>query len=655
MTIKKRLSVICLIFGTIPLMIVFWLGVKSGLAKHDEFQNGIALALMATIFLGLFSSGLVRYWFLGKQLEKIRTFCLAVKDGCYDVFLPVPNESSDREDENEMVELMRNMNWMAHHIKLNEIQLQSMVANLQQSQEKIQSQNAELETAYAQQMIVQNELENQTNQLTEMIAKIRNLLDHAGQGFVSFGKNLIVADEYSAECVMIFNREIAGENISELLYPHDKKQQAFVSSLLTKILSVEDDFLRDTYISLLPQEIIVDEAYIQINYKFINNPIKENPREIMLILTDITKEKVMEEQIQDEKETLSMIVKVVTQYNDFSDAVEGYTAFCHKEVAKILEWECSALKKISTLFTMVHTWKGTFGQLGMQYIVKELHELEDVLARLRDEEKTQVSELLECFAFYPGEKLYSWLSHELEILQEILGHDFFLQKDRMSIETVRMSRIKEKVQALPDSLEKHDVVLELATLHYKPLRDLLQAYPEYVAELGKRYNKEIEKFAIIGGDRLVNPEIYHKFAQTLVHVFRNAVVHGLETADERLDVGKEEAGSIRCEIIESSEDITVRVIDDGRGIDVEKIKKLAVEKNIIDQQAALVLSDEEARTLIFVDGFSSATCVDDISGRGVGLYAIRKEVEKIGGEIRVTSQVGMGTEFSFVLPLRTAA
>ncbi len=141
--IKKRLSVISLIFGMIPLVIVFWLGVKSGLAANGEFQNGIALALMAAIFLGLFSSGLVRYWFFGKQLEKIKSFCLAVKDGRYDVFLPVPNEASDVEDENEVVELMRNMNGMAHQIRFNEIQLQAMVANLEQSQEKIASQNVQ--------------------------------------------------------------------------------------------------------------------------------------------------------------------------------------------------------------------------------------------------------------------------------------------------------------------------------------------------------------------------------------------------------------------------------------------------------------------------------------------------------------------------------
>lgn len=640
MTIKKRLSVICLIFSIIPLLIVFWLGVKSGLAKQDDFQNGIALALMAAIFLGLFSAGLVRYWFVGKQLEKIRTFCLAVKDGSYDVFLSVPNESSDLEDENEMVELMRNMNWMAHHIKLNEIQLQSVVSNLEESQEKIKYQNTELE--------------NQTNQLTEMVNKIRNLLDHAGQGFVSFDKELIVAEEYSAECVMIFNREIAGENISKLLYPEDENQQRFLTNLFTKILLVEDNFLRETYISLLPKEILIDGNYIRLDYKFISHPTKENNQEMMLILTDVTKEKIMEEQIQDEKETLGMVVKVVTQHHDFSDAVEGYTAFCHKELGKILAWECPVSEKISNLFTIVHTWKGTFGQFGMQHVVKELHGLEEMLAALREEGKGDINQLHECFVFYSAEKLYSCLAHELKILREILGNDFFLSKSMISVEKEKINGIKEKVQILPDSPEKQALVLELETLNDRPFCELLQAYPEYAVKLGARYGKEVDKIQIIGGQKLVNPKIYHDFTQTLVHVFRNTVAHGIETIEERLEAGKEEKGKIQCEIIENQEGFIVRIADDGRGIDIDKIKKLAVTKNIIDQETAMKLSDEEARKLILADGFSSAAYADEIAGRGVGLYAVQKEVEKLGGRVEIESHVGMGTEFSFILPLLTA-
>lgn len=654
MTIKKRLSVICLTFGIIPLLILYWLGGTWGLMANHAFQHVVALGFMSAILLGLFSSSVVRHWLFGKQLKKIQNFCLAVKDGSYDVFLPVPNESNDVEDENEMVELMRNMNWMAHHIKLNEENLQKTVHDLEKSQKKIQAQKDELEKVYDEQLIVQKELEARTNQLTEVVNKIRNLLDHAGQGFVSFGKDLIVAEEYSAECVMIFNREIAGEEAAKLLYPEDKEQEKFIKSVFQKIFSVKDDFLQETYFSLLPREIIVDKNYIQIDYKFINYPGKEDYKEIMLVLTDVTKEKQMQKQIQEEKEILSMVVKVINQYDDFVAAVQGYTNFCQKELANILEAACPAGEKVSTLFSVVHTWKGTFAQLNMQYIVKELHELEGALAKMREQGKHEITVLQECLRFYTPLRMSNWLTHELDILKRIVGKQFLLQHDMINIEKSRLEYLKNKVGQWPDSLQKQEILSGLEYLRYKPFHELLQVYPEYTVSLAKRYEKEIHTFTITGGDILVNPAIYHNVTQTFVHIFRNAVAHGLETMEERIEAGKEEQGKISCDIQTTSENIVVTVKDDGRGIDGNRMRELAIDKGLLDKNAAISLSDEDAQQLIFADGLSSTICADEIAGRGVGLYAVRKEIEKLGGQIAVSSKKGSGTEFRLVLPLQAS-
>jgi two-component system chemotaxis sensor kinase CheA len=628
---------ICLIFSIMPLMIVYWLGKNAGLAGNSAFEHAIALGLMSSILLGLFSSGVVRYWFLGKQLEKIKEFCLAVKDGSYNVFLSVPNESSDVDDENEMVELMRNMNWMAHHIKLNE--------------ESLQSQKDELEKAYVEQLLVQKQLENRTSQLTEVLHKVRNLLDHAGQGFVSFGQELKVADEYSAECVMIFNKEIAGEDIAKLLYSEDQKQEEFVTKVLKKIFTVEDDYLRETYFTLLPSEIVVDRTYIKIDYKFISHCSEGSQKEIMLILTDVTKERKMEEQIQKEKEILSMVVKVITQYDDFSDAVQGYTTFCYDELPSIIKSDCSISEKLSTIFRIIHTWKGTFGQLNMQHIVKELHDLEATLAKLREEKVTNAATFMELIDSYSSERMASWLIYDVNILKSILGEKFLGQHKMVSIEKAKLDDLIGKIQQWPASPQKEEIGLGLASLTYRPFKELLEAYPDYTVSLAKRYEKAVYPFVVTGGDVLVNPEIYHDVTQTFIHLFRNAVAHGLETIEERLQAEKEEVGTISCDVQTTAENILVVVKDDGCGIDGEHMKKIAVDKGILNKETAFSLSDKEAIKLIFADGFSSASCADEISGRGVGLYAVRKEIEKLGGEIEVSSEPGRGTAFRLVLPL----
>ncbi len=633
MTIKKRLRIICLVFSIIPLLIVYFLGKNAGLAGNNAFEHAVALALMSSILLGLFSSGAVRYWFLGKQLEKIKEFCLAVKDGSYHVFLPVPNESSDIDDENEMVELMRTMNWMAHHIKLNE--------------ESLQSQKEELEQAYTKQLIVQKKLENRTKQLAEVLHKVRNLLDHAGQGFVSFGQELKVAAEYSAECVTIFKKEIAEESIAKLLYPIDEKQEEFVTNVLKKIFTVEDSFLRETYFTLLPNEVVIDCTYIKVDYKFIH---KDSHKEIMLILTDVTKVRKMEEQIQEEKDILSMVVKVVTQYNDFSDAVEGYTVFCTEELPGIVKADCSISEKLSTMFRIMHTWKGTFAQLNMQHIVKELHDVEGELAALREEEVIPAAAFMELICSYTSERMVSWLKDDINILKSILGDGFLEQHNMVNIEKAKLHQLKEKIRQWPDSPQKQEISLGLEVLTYCPFKELLRAYTEYTVSLAKRYEKEVHPFVITGDHVLVNPETYHDAAQTFVHLFRNAVAHGLETAEERLDAGKEEIGRISCEVKLIEGYILVMIKDDGCGIDTERLKNIAVESGILDPKTALSLSDEEAGQLIFADGFSSASCADDISGRGVGLYAVRMEVKKLGGRVEVHSELGMGTEFHLFLP-----
>ncbi|SFM10699.1 ATP-binding protein [Pelosinus propionicus] len=634
MTIKKRLRIICLGFSIMPLMIVYWLGKNAGLAGNNAFEHAVALALMSSILLGLFSSGAVKYWFLGKQLEKIKEFCLAVKDGSYHVFLPVPNESSDIDDENEMVELMRTMNWMAHHIKLNE--------------ESLQSQKEELEQAYTKQLIVQKKLENRTKQLTEVLHKVRNLLDHAGQGFVSFGQELKVAPEYSAECITIFQKEIAEESIAKLLYPLDEKQEEFVTNVLEKIFTVEDNFLRETYFTLLPSEIAIDCTYIKIDYKFIH---KESHKEIMLILTDVTEVRKMEEQIQEEKDILSMVVKVVTQYEDFSDAVAGYTAFCEDELPGIVQADCLISEKLSTIFRIIHTWKGTFAQLNMQNIVKELHNVEGELAALREEEVIPAAAFIELISAYSSERMVSWLTDDTNILKRILGDGFLRQHTMVNIEKAKLHQLKEKIRHWPGSSQKQEIALGLEMLTYRPFQDLLRAYPEYTVSLAKRYEKGVHPFVITGEQVFVNPETYHDAAQTFVHLFRNAVAHGLETMEERLDAGKEESGRISCKVQLAENDILVMIKDDGCGIDTERLKKVAVERKILDRRAALSLSDDEAMQLIFADGFSSASCADDISGRGVGLYAVRSEVEKLGGKIEVHSEMGVGTEFRLIVPL----
>lgn len=512
--------------------------------------------------------------------------------------------------------------------------LEAMYEEVRQSRDRLELLNQELEIKVA-----------------ERTASVRNLLDHAGQGFLSFGDDLKVAGEYSAECVAIFGREIAGAAVTALFYPDDYKQQTFLGALFRKIFTEQDAFRRATYFTLLPDELLVAGSYIGVTYKTIGTPAASGGQEIMLILTDRTRQKALETEMQAEKDVLAMVVRVVTHTGDFFTTMRQYTAFCLEEMPGILTSGSPAEDRLATIFRIVHTFKGAFGQLGLRNTVKELHELEGFLTKLSAEGAAPRNEddMPALFAPYPPAKMLSWLDEDLAVLKDTLGEAFFAQENTLVVDNAKLLAVEEKMERLLAPAECRQLIPALRSLRYKPFKEMLQAYPEYIVNLADKYGKMINPVAIDGGETPVDPFIYSPFAQALGHVFRNAVVHGLETPDERLASGKNESGSVHCRVREQTDGLMVIIADDGRGIDPDRIRTLAVDKGICTTAAAL--SDAAAIELIFADGFSGADEVDELAGRGVGLSAVRSELVKLGGSLNIDTAVGCGTEFRFYLPL----
>jgi len=513
--------------------------------------------------------------------------------------------------------------------------LENMYEEVRQSRDRLEIWNQELEGKVAQRT-----------------AALRNLLDHAGQGFLSFGADLKVAGEYSAECEKIFKHKIAGESVPALYYPTDRGEQVFLEALFGKIFSEHSDLVRATYLSLLPEELILGDSIIRIGYKSIVNPARPGQDEIMLILTDRTQQRALEQRMQEEQNILSMVVRVVTHSRDFSAALRQYSAFCHEGSIRMFQESSMSSESLDEVFRVVHTFKGTFGQLGMRNTAAELHDLETVLADIRDNTDRSGNEALtRRLELYTPERMHGWLEKDMAVLKDILGEAFFYQEETLVVESARLLDIEEKIQRILTPGECRLLIPELRRLRYKPFKELLESYPEYVMSLAEKYDRMVNPFEIEDGETLVDPLKYYDFAKSLGHVFRNALVHGLELPDERLEAGKEESGNITCTVCEEGDGLTLIIKDDGRGIDASRIREIAVSKGIVARQSLLAMSDEEAVLLIFADGFSGAEETSELAGRGVGLSAVREELSKVAGSVRVHTTSGHGTEFRFFLPL----
>ncbi|BDG59414.1 chemotaxis protein CheA [Caldinitratiruptor microaerophilus] len=186
-----------------------------------------------------------------------------------------------------------------------------------------------------------------------------------------------------------------------------------------------------------------------------------------------------------------------------------------------------------------------------------------------------------------------------------------------------------------------------------PVQSLFRKFPRMVRDLAHAAGKEIQ-FIVRGEETELDRSVIEEIGDPLMHILRNAIDHGIEPPDERVRLGKPRAGTVILEARHEENHIIITVKDDGRGIDPARVRAAAVRKGLLSEEAARRLSDEEAVRLIFAPGFSTAEKVSEVSGRGVGLDVVHKNIEKLSGTVEIQSEVGRGTEFRIKLPLTLA-
>lgn len=194
---------------------------------------------------------------------------------------------------------------------------------------------------------------------------------------------------------------------------------------------------------------------------------------------------------------------------------------------------------------------------------------------------------------------------------------------------------------------------EVMGIRMLPISNVFSKFPRLVRDLARKADKQID-LVLRGEDTELDRSVIEVISDPLIHLIRNAVDHGIETPQERIQAGKPERGILLLTARHEQGRILITIEDNGKGIDVQKVKAKAVEKGQISQAEADSLTDEEAIDLIFVSGLSTARVVSDVSGRGVGMDIVRNNIERLNGNILVESWPGRGTQFTVVLPLTLA-
>lgn len=186
-----------------------------------------------------------------------------------------------------------------------------------------------------------------------------------------------------------------------------------------------------------------------------------------------------------------------------------------------------------------------------------------------------------------------------------------------------------------------------------PIESVVNRFPRMIRDLSKKLGKSMELF-MTGEDTELDRTVIDEIGDPLMHLLRNAADHGLESNEERIRLGKSEVGSIYLDAYQEGNNVVIEVRDDGAGIDVEKVKRSAINKGTITEEQATIMSDKEIIDLLFKPSFSTAQVISDVSGRGVGLDVVKTKIEALGGSIETKTELGQGSKFIIHLPLTLA-
>jgi two-component system chemotaxis sensor kinase CheA len=507
----------------------------------------------------------------------------------------------------------------------------------------------EIELLNVQQQILEkaNQQERSLRQEIEIKNRsIKSLLDNAEQGFLSFNADLIIYEEHSSVCNNIFMRSIAGMNFGVLMKDYlDEKQHTLLVESLGSLFKQKNEARSKAYLRLLPYEFKADKRFINITYKIISF---SESKILMVILTDITDKKSLEKKAQEEKNNMKLILSALNSKTEIIEAVEEARNFFSFEAKQIFDQHHSVKDALTVLFRVIHTMKGDFALRSLHTTAVKLHQLEE-----------QFATMLQAPEQYPPMMLRGLMTdidfnaiirEDMAIIQEFLGEAFFDLDKQININYDRLESLINLIKDRYNGEDKHFLVGSIQELTYPSLNSILHGYSGYIEIIALKLNKAIAEIEIVGEMIYINRQIYANFLKSMIHIFRNIVDHAIELPEERVEQGKDERGRIRCNLLKSNSSFIIEIFDDGAGINPSTILTLAQAKGIYTSEQAAVLSDEEIINTIFLDAFSTKKEVSMLSGRGVGLSAVRNEILALGGTIEARSKVNEGTTFKITLP-----
>ncbi|MCP4297744.1 MAG: hypothetical protein GY786_19270 [Proteobacteria bacterium] len=528
------------------------------------------------------------------------------------------------------------------------------------------------------------------------------LLKNISQRLFVFKKDCRVLPDFLETIDDCFPRPIVGENVLEVLFKwgiasnntagfQEDQDLSMLQELLASVFERITDL--DVMIELLPAQIILQNKTFALCYSYIQSSNGLDEDRIMVVMNEITSQKNLENRILIEKERCLMVIKVALDsdgYFQFRQSVES----AHPDFSAELKKDHKEIQ-LGKILHFISMFKGGAEIYDINEIIpicegilKELQEVQQQ-DEFKEEQLEQLRslavELYEKFDLlhnrYLGDftsdeqildhKIYSITDEKLrnikgDIVDRLLTTKFkqldsLIEKTLIpSINDAQLSEVAnqnlEQIRGgIQEDIEKvlcQEIVKLLEGLKNRRIGLALKKMALITKNLGDRLGKQVE--IVTSGDDI---EIdYHRFGDlfgSIIHLLRNCVEHGLETMEERVFLGKSLEGKVSISVNLEDDVLSLSIEDDGKGFDLDMIKATVLKRKLIAKGEIEKLSDEGILDLIYKSGFSSKAIVNSIAEKGVGLTAVNKTIESMGGKMSIKTKKEEGSRFEIKIPLKT--
>ena len=433
---------------------------------------------------------------------------------------------------------------------------------------------------------------------------IKQLLDNAGDGFISFPKDGKINYEFSKTAEDILLYPPGGKQFSKI-FGEEKSND--ITEVLELIFAGTMDF--HSLVELLPKVHFLNLRYVEFTYRPIYDETKQIS-EILVIMKDVTRIRNAEKKAEIESQKNLAIVKILSNLNDFQSVLE--------EVETLKGYQ----ESLPDALRSMHTLKGGFGLFAIAHLMEKCHTLETLLKEDPSPQnlKNAIAEI---------EKEVTHFLTENESLLKIGSK----KEKTVQIPISKMNHLLNKILSQKISEEVKNDVLQLVSIPTFTFMKYLEGVAEQTSE---KLSKQVQ--IVWGDDVEILPLGKDALFLSLVHVVKNGIDHGIEDFETRMERDKPEVGTIQIESRFEDGFVKIKFTDDGGGVNVGKLRSKLQEK-FPDQK----FTDEEVVDFIFKPGVSAKEEVTEHSGRGVGLDAVRTEAKKLGGDARVLQTGPQGT------------